>query len=96
MTFFRVNGQDTDARGINDSDLVAGVVIDPVTEEEKGFTLRLGADACESPTIPDARLLDFPGYDVTVPEGINNAGVLVGVVYNLDDFIFHGFIATPE
>jgi hypothetical protein len=96
VTFFRVNEHDTDARGINDSDLIAGDVIDPVTEERKGFTLRLGSDACESPTIPDTRLLDFPGYDATIPEGINNAGVLVGIVYNLDDVSFHGFIATPE
>jgi uncharacterized membrane protein len=96
VTFFRVNGRDTDARGINDSDFIAGDIVDPVTGNFRGFILKLGAGPCESLTIPDAALLEFPGYDVTIPEGINNAGVLVGIVYNNDDVIFHGFVATRQ
>ena len=38
----------------------------------------------------------FPGYDVTMPEGITNSDVVVGVVFDDDGESQHGFIATPR
>jgi hypothetical protein len=58
------------------------------------FTVPQGSTPYQSFAIPDAQLLEFPGAPDTTPEGITNAGDIVGIW--LDDAgTFHGFIATP-
>ena len=95
VTFFQVNGQPTQARGINDAHGIAGSISDADTATERGFVVELtGSEPCVSLTIPARRFLEFPGYDSTLPEGISNSGAVVGMVFNNDDGVTHGFIAT--
>jgi len=92
VSFFRVNGADTRARGLNDAGVVAGQV-DTATGV-KSFVTRLRGLPYEAITIPDASLLAFPGQSFTIAEGINNRGDVVGVY--LDDAGPHGFVATAS
>jgi hypothetical protein len=94
ITFFRVNGTTTTARGITDSGVIVGFVRDPVTLNDKGFVVSLSGAAYQSFTIPDSELLQFPGAVSTEVEGINNAGDIVGI-WGDDTSPFHGFIAHP-
>jgi hypothetical protein len=94
--YFRVNGLFTQARGINDRGVIAGMVLDDAGIR-RGYTARIvGPDDCQAVNIPPARLLQFPGWDATIPEGITNTGVVVGIVYNNIDGIQHGFVAIPQ
>jgi len=95
ITLFRVNGYRTAARGITDSGLITGWVIDPVSGHVKGFVGTLvGLPGYESLTIPDTELLEVPGAVLTIANGITDAGVMVGI---FDDVTGeHGFIAAPS
>ena len=93
VTYFRVNGKGTAARGITDSGLVTGFVL--LGGGTKGFVTTLAGLPYESITIPDAALLEFPGAVITIPEAITNAGAIVGI-WNAADGIIHGFIATQH
>jgi uncharacterized membrane protein len=96
VTFFQVNGQQTEARGINDVGLIAGNVGDE-TGTRRGFVIELsGSSPCEAVTTPASNLLQFPGYDETRPLGITDAGVVVGIVKNQSETIRHGFVAIPH
>ena len=78
MTFFRVNGLQTRARGINDMGLITGFVNDP-GGDITGFATQLtGTSGYQAISIPNADLLKAPGSTVTFPEGSNNAGTIVG------------------
>jgi len=92
VTYFDVNGGRTSARGITDSGTIVGFVGD--TFEAKGFVVTLDGSQCQSITVADADLMEFPGAGATIPQGITNSGVIVGQFYV--DFISHGFIATPH
>lgn len=97
LTYFTVNGRRTSARGINERGQIAGSSIDISggTFLEKGFVITLEGQACEALTVAVEDLLEFPGYDLTIPEGITNSGNVVGVVTGIGD-VFHGFIARPR
>lgn len=93
ITYFQVNGEATRARGINDAGFIVGFVDDSASGKIKGFVVKLDGSPCESLTVADSDLLEFPGFDFLFPEGITNSGVIVGIV---EDANQHGFIATPR
>lgn len=95
VTYFQVNGQSTIARGVNDAGFVVGYFWHPSSGSNKGFRVKLdGASSCESVSIDDDEILDFPGAWDTLPEDISNADVVVGIV--TDESGTHGFIARPK
>ena len=97
VTYFRVNGYNTRARGINDSRTIVGWIFDSGSGKDKGFVVSLEGLLCESITIADSDLLEFPGVDGTIPEGITNSGIVVGIVDTYyPTWIQQGFIATPQ
>jgi hypothetical protein len=89
ITYFRVNGEDTTARGITDSGLVTGAV------SGMGYVTTLAGLPYESIGIPAAQLLAYPGALTTTPEGITNAGDIVGIWSDAAGDL-HGFIATKN
>ena len=98
VTIFRVNGNGTAARGINDSGQIAGFVTDPVSGHIKGFvTTLVPAGGFQAVTVPDAELIEYPGATRTYVEGITNAGAIIGFWSDqpFPSQSFHGFIATP-
>jgi uncharacterized membrane protein len=95
IILFRVNGQSTRPRGVNDAGMVAGSTIDPFTFQEKGFVIKAPESNCESVSVDPSELLQFPGSDITIPEGITNSGDIVGV-FSDELFNFQGFIARPQ
>lgn len=95
VTYFNVNGLRTSARGITDSGTVVGFASDPFTGETKGFVTELDGTQCQTITIAEADLIQFPGAVTTFVQGITNAGVIVGAYQ--DEFGFGGgFIATEQ
>jgi len=97
VSYFDVNGwNDTSARGINDAGWIVGWGYDDNVGKVKGFKVKLDASPCQSLTVADSDLLEFPGFDSTVPEGITNSGDIVGIVEDLNGENKHGFIATPR
>ena len=96
VRYFRVNGHFTQARGINDRGVIAGTITDDAGLR-RGFTARLlGSEPCQAVKIPPARLIQFPGWDATILEGISNTGVIAGIVLNNIDGLQHGFVAVPQ
>jgi Matrixin len=93
ITYFRVNGQPTSARGISDSGRVTGYI--QSSGVLKGFVTTLEGLPYEAITISRFKLLEFPIATLTEPEGITNAGDIVGIWIDAlgND---HGFIATPS
>ena len=94
ITYFDVNGGRTSARGITDSGTIAGFVTDTVTGTTKGFVATLDGSQCQSITVADADLLEFPGADATFVGGIKNSGEIVGSFFDGPDI--GSFIATPQ
>jgi len=98
VTFFQVNGQSTAARGINEAGFITGYIGLP-QNAEKGFVTTISAALGGSVAIADGDLLAVPGHLQTVPEGINDNGVVSGITS--DNFapglpLFGGFVATPK
>lgn len=102
ISYFDVNGwNDTSARGINDAGWIVGWVYDANDGKAKGFKVsgfevKRHGSPCQSLTVADSDLLEFPGFDYIAPEGITNSGNIVGTVEDLNTGAFHGFIATPR
>ena len=95
VVYFQVNGQRTQARGINDAGVVVGDFLDPAAGKRKGFAVKLSRNAsCAIVNVDSGDALEFPGYDLTLPEGISNSGVIVGIAR--DQLAWHGFVATPR
>lgn len=95
VVFFQVNGQRTQARGINDAGVVVGDFLDPASGKRKGFAVKLARNtSCAPVNVDSGDALEFPGYDRTLPEGISDSGVIVGIA--ADQFAAHGFVATPQ
>ena len=95
VVLFLVNGQRTTARGINDAGTVVGNVVDPFTGQSYGYAIKAPEVSCAQVSVDAADLLQFPGSDVTFPEGITNAGDIIGVYF--DNFgNTRGFLATPQ
>jgi hypothetical protein len=95
VVLFQVNGQRTVARGINDAGMIAGNTVDPVTFQLKGYVIKAPKTNCESISVDASELLQFPGSDITFPEGITNSGDIVGIFFDAAGNN-HGFIATPQ
>ena len=93
MTYFQVNGLWTAARGVNDEGSIVGFVTNP-NNSLTGFVVELDGSQCQAITVAPGDLLEFAGFDDTIPEGITNAGVIVGNAR--DGSGSHGFIARPE
>jgi hypothetical protein len=96
VTYIEVNGQRTAVRGINDAGYVVGFI--PGGAGLMGFVIKPTGAPCESHTVAASDLLDFPGFNDTIPEGITNNGVIIGGTRSLDSCpaCRHGFIATPQ
>ena len=95
VTFFRVNGVPSRARGISDSGVITGFLNDPTTTY-KGFVTTLqGSSTYEAVSIPDASLLANPLGGITYAQGIVNNSVVSGTAVDTAG-IWHGFIATPK
>jgi uncharacterized membrane protein len=91
VTYFQVNGKRTRARGINDAGYIVGEISD--SGSVRGFVVKPIGLPCESLTVADEHLLGHPGYDILVPIGISDSGVVVGVVKGDN---WRGFVATPR
>lgn len=81
---FQVGGHSTSARGINNSGLIAGFAVDPVTATTQAFV----GDSS------GFELIGVPGATLTAGEAINDAGQVSGL-WNDAAGNTHGFIATP-
>lgn len=92
VTYFQVNGLPTNARAISDSGVITGFVNDAGTP--KGFVTKPAGLPYQSITIPPSALLEYPGATSTIPEGITNAGAVVGIWIDALG-VSHGFIAKP-
>ena len=98
MTLFLVNGRGTRARGISDSGVVTGYVRTDCEGKSPfaGFVTTLAPrPAFQSLAIPCAQLLNVAGAAVTYPQGISNAGVVVGDWLDESGAV-HGFVAMPK
>lgn len=94
MTLFRVNGSPTRARGISDAGLVVGFTS---TDDGnfQGFTVPApGGSGFQALTVPASGLVVVPGAVSTFPQGIDNAGRIVGGMIDADGNQ-HGFVALP-
>jgi hypothetical protein len=94
VTFFRVNGQPTRARGISDSGAITGFLNDASTIY-KGFVTTLqGSSGYQAVSIPDANLLANPLGGITFAQDIANNAAVSGTAVDSGG-LWHGFIATP-
>lgn len=91
VTYFWVNGESTRARGINNEGLIVGDIT--AAGRTRGFVVRLAGLPCESLVVDERDLLEFPGYEELIPTGINDSGIVVGVVSGEGS---HGFVARPR
>src|SRR5258706_10266317 len=82
-TLFKIGPAPTRARGINDVGLITGFMT--VGAVNQGFVGTSGG----------FETLMVPGSDDTFPEGINNAGQVIGLYYTGGGTVVRGFIATP-
>lgn len=79
VTFFRVNGRPTRARGINDAGTIVGWITDVTPGESKGFVTTVPTAASYvNVSVPVAEYLVVPGNPQTFAEGINNLGFVAG------------------
>jgi uncharacterized membrane protein len=98
VAIFRINAALTRARGISDAGTITGHAVDTSTGAVVGFVGKLnlvpGLPGVQFLTAPPVELLAVPGMFSTTPQGINNAGTIVG---SADDGsgMSSGFIATP-
>ena len=83
ITLFKIGTAPTRARGINDMGLITGFMT--VGTVNQGFVGNSGG----------FETLMVPGSDETFPEGINNAGQVIGLYYTGGGTVIRGFIATP-
>lgn len=96
VTYFRINGQPTRARAINDTGQIGGYVGELGVDPFKGFVT-----SAVTPTggyievpLPASEYISVPGSLGTQVQGINNAGHVSGMVY-LADNSSRGFVGMP-
>lgn len=95
VTFFRVNGLPSRARGINDAGQIAGWFNDTAAGDIKGFVVSVpGLSPYETIPLATADYIAGPGAIQTFIEGINAAGFLSGSLYFADGHS-EGFVAVP-
>jgi hypothetical protein len=94
VTYFRINGLPTRARGINDSGRIVGWFTD-VDGQQKGFLTTVpSTGGYVNIAMPASEYLVVPGYIALFAEGINNAGYISGSLTQPDGNGV-GFIAVP-
>lgn len=95
LTFFRVNGLPSRARGINSAGEIVGWLTDTSTLDVKSFKITVpGLASYEDITVAAADYLIAPGAEQTIAEGINDAGFISGSIYYPDGSSV-GFVASP-
>lgn len=94
LTFFRVNGLPSRARGINNAGDIVGWFND-VGGDVKAFKVTVpGLLPYENISVAAADYIVYPGAVQTIAEGINDAGFISGSVYDAAG-VSQGFIASP-
>jgi len=79
VTFFRVNGRPTRARGINDAGTIVGWLNDVTPGETKGFVVTVPTGTSfVNVSVPVTEYLSVPGNPQTFVESINNLGFISG------------------
>lgn len=95
LTFFRINGLPSRARGINNAGDIVGWFNDTVAGDVKSFKVNVpGLLPYENIAVAPADYIAAPGAVQTIAEGINDAGFISGSVYDAAS-ISQGFIAAP-
>lgn len=95
ILYFQLNGQRTNARGINDAGFITGNTLDPFVGDVKGFVIKAPKTNCESISVDTADLLQIPGAVFMFPEGLTNSGDVVGQFFDASG-AQHGFIAVEQ
>ncbi len=95
VRYFRVNGLNTSARGLNDSGSIAGFTQDVATGEAVGFVTELADAQCQAIAVSADSQVVFPNAIRTFPQSITNAGIVVGEYLDVDGSI-RGFVASPR
>lgn len=105
LHMFRVRDRRTWARAISDTGLIAGYFTPVPTCTPRGcdqlpqriFTLdakALSASLFQEVDLAADASFELPGMRFTLPEGITNAGVIIGMGVDAAG-LTHGFVATP-
>jgi hypothetical protein len=103
VAYFRVNGQDTYARGISDEGKIVGYfgalpipqVTGFVTDVKDLHSAKPPATGFVALAIPAPHQLQIPGASGTLPQGISIEGVVSGAFIDGSGEA-HGFIARPK
>ncbi len=103
VTYFRVNGEDTYARGISDEGKIVGYFGALPFPQVTGFvinvkqlrSLKPPATGFVALAIPARNQLQIPGAFGTLPQGISTEGVVSGTFVDGSGDA-HGFVATPK
>jgi hypothetical protein len=101
ITLFRVDGQDTYARAINDSGVIGGFVEDSVTGVDTGFlanapNMREGRPAgAPFSTVRSTLLVHIPGQVSTPVEAVLDDGRFAGVALDASGGL-HGYTSTSR
>jgi len=103
VTYFRVNGQNTYARGISDEGTVVGYFGDLPFPQVAGFVAKVGAlREGKSPaagfvalSVPTKNKVQIPGAFGTLPQGVSDSGNISGTFVDASG-VPHGFIARPR
>jgi uncharacterized membrane protein len=103
VKYFRVNGEDTYARGISDEGKIVGYfgalpipqVTGFVTDVKELHSPKTPAIGFVALTIPARKQLQIPGAIGTLPQGISIEGVVSGAFIDGSGNA-HGFIARPN
>lgn len=95
LTFFRINGLPSRARGINSAGDIVGWFNDTAAGDVKSFKVTVpGLLPYENISVAAADYIAAPGAEQTIAEGINDAGFISGSVYDAAG-LSQGFIAAP-
>jgi hypothetical protein len=95
VTLFRVNGQHTAARGINDSGVIVGFIHGAGGSPYLGFVGTLAnLGGFQAMTNAELITVPFAGATYTLPVAIDNTGRIVGCWIDQSGN-YHGLIATP-
>ena len=103
VTYFRVNGQDTYARGISDAGAIVGYFGNLPFPQVTGFVIEVNelhgsktpASGFVALAIPARNQLQVPDSFGTLPQGISPEGVVTGTFVDTSGDA-HGFIAKPK
>jgi hypothetical protein len=103
VTYYRVNGQDTYARGISDEGKIVGYFGDRPFPQVTGFVASVSRlHSTNTPgtgfvalSIPPKSQLKIPGAFGTLPQGVSPSGVIGGTFVDSSGDP-HGFIARPK